>query len=195
MVNRIQILSVQKCYDDNATRMINPVMRFCHSGYKMISRFFFCFFIINHNRKISQALLNVAAHMTLHWSPPAAGALTAGDPPLPPISPSRLRPWKAPKKESSFPGAGFLAAVVFCRHREVVTTVTRNTNVVILNSPPTFGRQWWLLKWVLWTVLSAFFLASTACWRFLWQTAQSRIRDDTWTSSLFRRQTALSSLS
>lgn len=61
---------------------------------------------------------------------------------MPPISPSRLRPWKAPKKESSFAAAGFLAVVV-CR-----------------------GRQWWLLKWVL-VDRSAFFLASTACCRFL----------------------------
>lgn len=67
----------------------------------------------------------VKSHMTLHWSPaPAAGADMAGDPLLPPISPSRLRPWKAPKKESFFAGAGFLAAVVCC----------------------TWKRGWWLLN-------------------------------------------------
>lgn len=52
--------------------------------------------------------------MTLHESPPAAEGGTAGDALLPPTSPSRLRPWKAPKKESSFAGAGFLAGVVCC---------------------------------------------------------------------------------
>lgn len=38
----------------------------------------------------------------------------AGDPLLSHISPSRLRPWKAPKKESSFTRGGFLAGVVCC---------------------------------------------------------------------------------
>ena len=35
-----------------------------------------------------------------------------GDPWPSPISPSRLRPWKAPNKDLSFDGAGFLAVVV-----------------------------------------------------------------------------------
>lgn len=50
--------------------------------------------------------------MTLHWSP-AAGAAVEGDPAPFPINPSRLRPWKAPKKESSLAAAGFLAGVVY----------------------------------------------------------------------------------
>lgn len=36
-----------------------------------------------------------------------------GDPALFPINPSRLRPWKAPKKESSLAAADFLAGVVY----------------------------------------------------------------------------------
>lgn len=63
--------------------------------------------------------------MTLQGSPPpaAAGLAKAGDPVLPPISPSRLRPWKAPKKDSSLAGAGFLAGVDCCRTRamEIIT--------------------------------------------------------------------------
>lgn len=60
--------------------------------------------------KQSHCPLSHWPHMTLHWSPP--GAAMAGDPWLSPISPSRLRPWKAPNKELSFAGAGFLAGVV-----------------------------------------------------------------------------------
>lgn len=140
--------------------------------------------------------------MTLHWSPaPAAGAEMAGDPLLPPISPSRLRPWKAPKKESSFAGAGFLAVVVCCTRKRgwwllnMFTDEQKSLSLLWFYCSRTLGRQWWLLKWVFLTVLSAFFLARMACCRFLWQSAQSKIRNDTRASSLFMWGAALSSLS
>lgn len=56
-------------------------------------------------------------HMTLHWSPEAPGAAMPADPWLFPLSPSRLRPWKAPKKDSSFTWAGFLAGVDWRRYK------------------------------------------------------------------------------
>lgn len=65
-------------------------------------------------------------HMTLHWSPGATGAAAAGDPLPFPISPSRLRPWKAPKKESSLAWAGLLAGVAWRRYngkRKMITGV------------------------------------------------------------------------
>lgn len=62
-------------------------------------------------------VLGVTSHMTLHGSPGATGAVAAGGPLLLPISPSRLRPWKAPKKESSLAGARFLAGVA-CYQRQ-----------------------------------------------------------------------------
>lgn len=136
--------------------------------------------------------------MTLHWSPPpAAGA--AGDPVVLPISPSRLRPWKAPKKESSFAGADFLAVVVCCKWEKSVRFWYWWVKILIFyfdfHWSPTRGRQWWLLKWVFLTVLSVLFLASMACCRFLWKIAQGNVKHGTWASSLFMWGTALSSLS
>lgn len=115
-------------------------------------------------------------HMTLHWSPP--GAAMAADPLPSPISPSRLRPWKAPKKELPFAGARFLAGVVcsmWKRGGEIITYIlTSSTFLLILwfYCSFTLGRQWWLLKWVFLTNLSAFFLASMSCCRFLWHAPQ-----------------------
>lgn len=66
------------------------------------------------------------SHMTLHGSPPAAtGAAMAGDAWVPPISPSRLRLWKAPKKASSLAAAGFLTGVVCCKG-----SVTRTVKII-----------------------------------------------------------------
>ena len=93
----------------------------------------------------------VSAHMTLHGSPPAAaGAETAGDPLLPPISPSRLRPWKAPKKESSFAGAGFLAGVVCCKWK-----TQGDSYICVLTGNKSLLSSWLLLLAYPWEAVVA----------------------------------------
>lgn len=74
----------------------------------------------------------------------------------------------------------------------------RAVKLIYLLAPfSTRGRQWWLLKCVFLTDLSAFFLASWACCRFLLQRADKEgyIRCDTWASSRHMPGTSWSALS
>lgn len=74
----------------------------------------------------------------------------------------------------------------------------RAVKLIYLLAPfSTRGRQWWLLKCVFLTDLSAFFLASWACCRFLLQRAdkEGHIRCDTWASSRHMPGTSWSALS